>query len=51
MANKYLEEYQKKLISADEAVGLVQSGDMLQYGEFTMFPFAFDAALARRVDE
>lgn len=51
MANKYLEEYQRKLISADEAVGLVESGDMLQYGEFTMFPFAFDAALARRVDE
>lgn len=43
--------YQKKLVTADEAVKVVKSGDWVQYGEFVMQPRELDAALAKRVNE
>lgn len=45
------EEYQRKLITADQAAQLVKSGDWIQYGEFVQQPRDCDAALARRKDE
>ncbi|MEN6389085.1 MAG: acetyl-CoA hydrolase/transferase C-terminal domain-containing protein [Syntrophomonas sp.] len=47
----YADEYQKKLISADQAARLVKSGDWVQMGEFVQQPFDCDAALAKRKDE
>lgn len=47
----YGEEYQRKLVSADEAVKVVKSGDLVHYGEFMMNSAYLDAALARRVEE
>ncbi len=47
----YSEEYQKKLITADQAAKLVKSGDWVQYGEFVQQPRDCDAALAKRKDE
>jgi acyl-CoA hydrolase len=44
-------EYQKKLISADEAAKLVESGDAIDYGFFNGKPVACDQALARRASE
>jgi len=38
-------------ISADQAAGLVTSGMWIDYGAMVCQPDAFDAALARRVDE
>jgi len=49
--NDYMDQYQDKLVSADEAVKIVKSGDWVQYGEFVMQPKDLDAALARRVNE
>jgi hypothetical protein len=31
---RYLEEYKRKLVTADEAVKVVKSGDWLDYGTF-----------------
>lgn len=45
------EEYAKKLVSADEAVRLVHSGDWVDYGQTCCFPEALDEALARRREE
>lgn len=47
----YAEEYQKKLVSADEAVKCVKSGDYVQYAEFVMNSQILDAALSRRKEE
>lgn len=47
----FSEEYQQKLVSADEAVKIVQSGDWVDYGWCTGTPDALDKALARRTDE
>lgn len=44
-------QYREKLISPDQAAGLVKSGDQVFYSEFVLFPEAIDAALARRVHE
>lgn len=46
-----MEQYRAKLVTADEAVKIVKSGDWVQYGEFSMQPKELDAALARRVNE
>lgn len=43
--------YQEKLMTADEAVKSIKSGDTIAYGEFVTVPYALDAALARRVNE
>jgi butyryl-CoA:acetate CoA-transferase len=47
----YSEEYAQKLVSADEAVKCVKSGDCVQYSEFVMNSHVLDAALAKRKDE
>ncbi len=47
----YLDEYQKKLVSAKEAVKVVQSGDWVDYGWCNGTPDALDQALAERTDE
>ncbi|TAL31798.1 MAG: butyryl-CoA:acetate CoA-transferase [Spirochaetes bacterium] len=44
-------EYREKLISADQAAGLVKSGDRLFYSEFVLFPECLDEALAKRIPE
>lgn len=44
-------EYKQKLVSADEAVKIIQSGDWVDYGWCTGTPHALDQALARRTDE
>jgi butyryl-CoA:acetate CoA-transferase len=46
-----MEQYRNKLVTADEAVKVVKSGDNVQYGEFVMNPFVLDAALAKRKDD
>ncbi|MDD4561904.1 MAG: butyryl-CoA:acetate CoA-transferase, partial [Syntrophomonadaceae bacterium] len=48
---KYMKEYQRKLVTADEAVKVVQSGDTVNYGEFIMNSALLDEALAKRKDE
>ncbi|MEN6462279.1 MAG: butyryl-CoA:acetate CoA-transferase, partial [Syntrophomonas sp.] len=44
-------QYQEKLTTPEKAVQLVKSGDLIFYGEFSMFPEVLDKALARRVNE
>lgn len=47
----YAEEYQRKLVTADEAVKVVKSGDTVNYGEFIMVSAVLDEALAKRKDK
>ncbi|MCI5621634.1 MAG: butyryl-CoA:acetate CoA-transferase [Lachnospiraceae bacterium] len=47
----FTQEYNQKLVSADKAVQLVQSGDWVDYGWCTGTPVVLDQALARRTDE
>ncbi|EHQ90926.1 acetyl-CoA hydrolase/transferase family protein [Desulfosporosinus youngiae] len=47
----YKSEYLRKLVTADEAVKVVKSGDSVHYGEFVMVSHVLDAALAKRKDE
>ncbi len=47
----YSEEYQKKLVSADDAVKAVQSNSWVDYGWCTGTADALDKALAKRTDE
>ncbi len=47
----YAEEYQKKLVSADEAVKAVHSGDWIDYVCCNGTADALDKALAKRTDE
>ena len=47
----YSEEYQQKLVSADEAVKAVHSGDWVDYGWCNGTADALDKALAKRTDE
>lgn len=47
----YTSEYKRKLVSADEAVKLVKSGDVVDYGFFNGKPVVCDIALAKRKDE
>jgi len=44
----YYKEYQKKLVSAEEAVKAVQSGHWVDYGICVGHPVATDKALAAR---
>jgi butyryl-CoA:acetate CoA-transferase len=48
---KYQEEYRRKLVTADEAVREVKSGDWVEYGAFAGQVVELDKALARRRDE
>ena len=47
----FRKEYQQKLVSADEAVKIIKSGDWVDYGWCTGTPDALDKALAKRTDE
>lgn len=47
----YIKDYNAKLVTADEAVKVVKSGDWLDYGWCTGHPVALDAALAKRMPE
>ena len=44
-------EYNKKLVTADEAVKVVKSGDRIHYGLFCGIVKELDKALAKRADE
>lgn len=44
-------EYEKKLVTADEAVKVVKSGDRVHYGLFGGIVRDLDTALAKRTDE
>ena len=46
-----IEEYKKKLVTAEKAVQVVQSGDWVEYGEFTGMVRSLDKALAKRKGE
>ena len=50
MAN-YKRQYQRKLISAEEAAGLVKSGMWVDYGAICGFPSLIDEKLAARAKE
>ncbi|MEQ8237343.1 MAG: acetyl-CoA hydrolase/transferase C-terminal domain-containing protein [Syntrophomonadaceae bacterium] len=45
------QDYKSKFVTADEAVKVVKSGDLVHYGEFVMCSHVLDAALAKRKDE
>ncbi|MEQ8200766.1 MAG: acetyl-CoA hydrolase/transferase C-terminal domain-containing protein [Syntrophomonadaceae bacterium] len=47
----YMDEYKSKLVSADEAVKVIKSGDWVDYGEFSGQVRDLDQALAKRKDE
>ena len=47
----WAEMYQQKLMSAEEAVKVVKSGDWVDYGWVTGHPVALDEALAARLPE
>lgn len=46
-----MDEYKKKLVTAEQAVKVVQSGDWVEYGEFTGMVRSLDKALAKRKNE
>lgn len=47
----FSEEYRQKLVSADQAVSVIKSGDWVDYGWCTGTADALDKALAKRTDE
>lgn len=47
----YLDEYKLKLVSAEEAVKCIESGDRVEYGAFNGKPVLCDMALAKRGKE
>jgi len=47
----YQDEYRRKLISAEEAAGLVESGMWIDYGAICGFPSLIDEKLAKRASE
>lgn len=47
----FSQEYKQKLVSADEAVKIIKSGDWVDYGWCTNTVDALDKALAKRTDE
>lgn len=49
--NNYRQEYQNKLVSADQAVKTVKSGDWVSYGSLNAQACSLDRALAKRKDE
>lgn len=48
---EYISEYKKKLVSADEAVKVIKSGDWIDYGPINAQIVALDHALAKRKAE
>ena len=51
MTTRVQDQYRQKLVSAEQAAGLVHSGDLIFMGEFVQTVEAFDAALALRKNE
>ena len=51
MKKRLLDDYENKLRTADEAVKLVKSGDLVYYSHVAMFPIILDEALARRAGD
>jgi butyryl-CoA:acetate CoA-transferase len=51
MKRTYLEEYKRKLVSAEEAMGRIKSNDRIWYGSFNGKPIECDKALAARKEE
>jgi len=49
--NTFVSEYKSKLKTADEAVRVVKSGDIVDYSFCLNFPYLLDEALAKRKDE
>ena len=49
MTNANHAEYKEKLVTAETAVRLIQSGSRIYYGEFVLFPETLDRALAERM--
>jgi butyryl-CoA:acetate CoA-transferase len=47
----FKKEYDKKLVSAEEAVGVVKSSDWVDYGHFACAPTFLDPILAQRVSD
>ena len=47
----FLDDYRDKLVTPEAAAKAVKSGDFIYYSEFSLFPEAFDEALALRMDE
>ncbi len=45
------QEYRQKLVSADEAVRIIKSGDWVDYATAGIFPSLCDEALSKRKDE
>ncbi len=48
---RYSDEYSRKLVSADEAVKVIKSGDWIDYGPLCGQVISLDKALAKRKDE
>lgn len=46
-----MDEYKRKLVTPDEAVKVIKSGDWIDYGEFAGSVRTLDKALAKRKDE
>ncbi|MDD4565046.1 MAG: acetyl-CoA hydrolase/transferase C-terminal domain-containing protein [Eubacteriales bacterium] len=51
MLFNWVDEYKKKLVTADEAAKVVKSGDWIEYAFGVASSDAFDKALAKRKDE
>lgn len=51
MSSNYWAEYKSKLVSADEAVKVVKSGNRVAFGQIVTPTLELDKALARRRDE
>jgi len=47
----YMEEYKRKLITAEQAAQLVESNAIVDYGMFATKPVDFDAALGKRAGD
>jgi len=47
----FQEEYNQKLLSAEKAVSVIESGDIVDYGFFNAKPIDCDIALANRANE
>lgn len=47
----YLEEYKRKLITAEKAAAMVKSDEIVNYGAFNLKPVAYDEALGARAGE
>ena len=47
----YMEEYKRKLITAEKAAQLVKSNSIIDYGMFATKPVDFDAALGKRAGD